>query len=59
MSRTQRILVIILAAFLLYSVIKYPEASAEKVRWLWDELLDALEAIGDFFGNVISGDSGG
>jgi hypothetical protein len=51
--------VIILAAFLLYSVIKYPDASAEKVRWLWDELLDALEAIGEFFGNVISGDSGG
>jgi hypothetical protein len=57
MSRTQRIIVIIVVAFLLYSVIKYPDASAEKVRWLWDELLDALEAIGDFFGSVIDGGS--
>ena len=55
MSRTQRILMIFLAAFLLYSVIKYPENSAEKVRWLWDQLLAALQSIGEFFGNVISG----
>jgi hypothetical protein len=46
---------IFLAAFLLYSVIKYPENSAEKVRWLWDQLLAALQSIGEFFGNVISG----
>jgi hypothetical protein len=54
-SRTQRIIVIILVAFLLYAVIKYPEQSAEKVRWLWDQLLQALESIGEFFGKVISG----
>ena len=55
MSRTQRIIVIILVAFLLYAVIKYPEQSAEKVRWLWDQLLQALQSIGEFFGKVISG----
>jgi len=57
MSRTQRVIVIIVVAFLIYSVIKYPDNSAEKVRWLWDELLDALQAIGDFFSSVISGGS--
>lgn len=55
MSRTQRIIVIILVAFVLYAVIKYPNESAEKVRWLWDQLLAALKAIGQFFGKVISG----
>lgn len=57
MSRTQRILVIVLAAFILYAVIKYPDASADKVRWAWDQLLSALVSIGDFFGNIISGGS--
>ena len=57
MSRTQRILVIILAAFILYAVIKYPDESADKVRWAWEQLLSALESIGEFFGNVISGGS--
>lgn len=55
MTRTQRIIWIIVLAFIIYAVVQYPQDSADKVRWLWDELLDALQAIGMFFGNIISG----
>ena len=45
MSQTQRVIVIIVVAFLLYAEIKNPEDSAEKVRWLWDEFLNACQRL--------------
>ncbi len=55
MSRTRQVILIIIVAFLVYAVIKYPTRSAQVVHDIWDLIVAAFTSIFTFFNQLITG----
>lgn len=55
MSRTRKVILIILVAFAIYAVYRSPDQAGDFVANLWDILMQGLDAVGAFFNSVLSG----
>ena len=55
MTRTRKIAVVIIVAFVIYAVYNNPDKSAQTVRSAFDLLVEALKSVGKFFNSILSG----
>lgn len=53
MTRTRNIILFVLVIFAVYSILTNPEQSADAANYLWDGLIDGLQAIGVFFNELL------
>lgn len=53
MSRTRRLIVIILVVFAVYAVLVSPNQSAAVVGNAWDAILSGLNSVGQFFDAIL------
>jgi hypothetical protein len=54
MKMVKKILLLILMAFLVYAVFKYPSLAADFVQNIWDFIVHLVESLFSFFNSLLT-----
>jgi hypothetical protein len=54
-AKAKTVLIWIAVIFLIYAIVQSPERAAEIVKALFDVIVNAIQSIGKFFGNLVGG----
>ncbi len=52
-AKAKTVLIWIVVIFLIYAIVQSPERAAEIVKALVDVIVNAVQSIGKFFGNLV------